>query len=174
MAPSRSTVPRARAPRALVWPAGLLLVCSVLGYDCQKDTEPNWVQFNGSDDSVTIEVGAADLLDPVVVDLTSSVTSLVVGSATVTPGGGPVGTEHTLLVVVEDEWENDVERVTVRTESGDRGADEYELEPDPADEGYYGLVIVSVGEEGEQRSDELTFRLWYDSEEVSTGDDTGA
>jgi hypothetical protein len=32
---------------------------------------------------------------------------------------------------------------------------------------------VAVGEEGEQRSDTLTFRLWYDSEEETSGDDTG-
>jgi len=161
--------------RALVWPAGLFLACGLMGYSCDEEAEPNWVQFNGSEDSVLVEVGTSEELDAVSCELTSSVTGLVVGSATVTPGGGPIGTEHTILVVVEDEWENDVGRVSVRTSSGDRGNDEYELEPDPADEGYYGLHIVSVGEEGEQRTDELTFRLWYDSEEeVTSGDDTGA
>lgn len=174
MAPSRSASLRSRPRRAVLWPAGLLLACGLLGYDCQQDTEPNWVQFNGAADAVTIEVGIDSELDPVSCEITSSVTSLVVGSATVTPGGGPIGTEHTILVVVEDDWENDVGRVSVRADSGERGIDEYELEADPADEGYYGLVIVSVGDEGEQRSDELTFRLWYDSEEESTGDDTGA
>lgn len=163
-----------RARSALLWPACLFLACGLLGYDCQEEVEPNWVQFNGDADSVTIEVGAAEELDPVSCELTSSVTGLVVGSAEVTPGGGPIGTEHTLLVVVENDWENDVGRVTVRTDSGDRGTDEYELESDPADEGYYGLTIISVGEEGELRSDTLTFRLWYDSEDASSGDDTGA
>jgi hypothetical protein len=159
--------------RALLGPACLILAGGLLGYDCQQDVEPNWVQFNSSEDTITIEVGSEQELEPVGCDLTSSVTGLVVGSAEVTPGGGPIGTEHTLLVIVGDDWENDVGRVTVRTDSGDRGTDEYELEPDPADEGYYGLTIVSVGEEGEQRSDTLTFRLWYDSEEETSGDDTG-
>lgn len=159
--------------RAFFLPAGLVLFCTQLGVSCEEEAEPNWVQFNGSGDAVIIEVGIADELDPVSCELTSSVTGLVVGQATVTPGGGPIGTEHTILVVVEDEWENDVGRVSVRTDSGERGTDEYELEADPADEGYYGLTIVSVGEEGEQRSDTLTFRLWYDSEETA-GDDTGS
>jgi hypothetical protein len=163
-----------RARRVVLGPACLFLACGLLGYDCQEEVEPNWTQFNGDADSVTIEVGAAEELDAVSCELTSSVTGLVVGSAEVSPGGGPIGTEHTLLVVVEDDWENDVGRVSVRTDSGDRGSDEYELESDPADEGYYGLTIISVGEEGEQRSDTLTFRLWYDSEEETTGDDTGA
>ncbi len=163
-----------RLRRALLTPAGLFLVCGLLAYDCQEETEPNWIQFNGEADEVTIEVGAAELLDDVSCELTSSVTGLVVGSASVSPGGGPIGTEHTILVVVEDEWEHDVGRVSVRTDSGDRGTDEYDLDPDPADEGYYGLTILSVGDEGEQRTDTLTFRLWYDSEEETKSDDTGA
>jgi hypothetical protein len=163
-----------RPRRAFLLPAGLFLACGLLGYDCQEEVEPTWVQFNGSDDTVVIEVGSDELLDPVSCDLTSSVTGLVVGSATVSPGGGPIGTEHSILVIVGDDWEHDVGRVSVRTDSGERGKDEYELEPDPADEGYYGLTIISVGEEGEQRSDSLTFRLWYDSEEESSGSDTGA
>jgi hypothetical protein len=152
--------------------AGLFLTCGLLALDCSEDTDPNWVQYNSDEDFVSLEVGASEELDPVSCDLTSEVAGLVIGSASVTPGGGPIGTEHSVLVIVDDEWENEVGRVTVRTDSGERGEDEYELEADPADEGYYGLTIVSVGEEGEQRTDTLTFRLWYDSEEESS-DDTG-
>ena len=154
-------------------PGWLLLAPALLGSTCQGDEEPSWVQFNGSDDQVTIQVGAAEELDPVSTELHSSVTGIVVGSATVTPGGGPIGTQHSILLVVDDEWENEVGRATVRTDSGDRGKDEYDLLSDPADEGYYGLELISQGSEGEVRSDTLTFRLWCDANDAeSSGDDT--
>jgi len=152
----------------------LPLLAGLLGTKCDEQTDPVWVQYNSSDDVVDIEVGVEEELDPVGTDLHSSVTELVIGRATVTPGGGPIGTIHSLLVIVDDTWENDVGRVSVRTDSGDRGKDEYELISDPADEGYWGLDLESVGSEGEQRTDTLTFRLWYDSQESEATDDTGA
>ena len=160
--------------RTLLLPVGLVLASGLLGYSCDEDAEPNWVQYNGDDDVVTIEVGSADELDEVATDLHSDVVGNVIGTATVDPGGGPIGTTHTVTVIIDDEFENDVGLVTVRTDSGDRGEDEYELDNDMSDEGAWGLQIISVGEEGEQRSDTLTFRLWYDSEEDTTAGDTGS
>ncbi len=153
----------------------LVLVCALVGMDCSEEDEPSWEQYNAEDDSVDIEVGLDEETEDVTTELHSNVVEQVIGSASVSPGGGPIGTTHFITVVVEDEWENHVGRVTVRTDSGERGEDEYELEADMSDEGAYGLEIVSVGEEGEQRTDTLTFRLWYDDEDsTSSGDDTGS
>ena len=84
----------------------------------------------------------------------------MVGTATVDPQGAPCGTEHTIVVIVADEYEDQVDRVTVVTNSPDRGTDEYELVQDSADEGYYKLSLQSTGEPGEEREDTLTFRLY--------------
>ncbi len=159
--------------RAVLGVACCLAFCALISTSCGEEQDPNWAQFNAEDDTLSIDVGSADLLDAVSVELHSSVTGIVIGEATVDPGGGPLGTLHTVLVVVHDDWEDQVGRATVRTQSDGRGADEYEMELDPADEGYYGLELVSVGAEGEQRSDTLTFRLWYDSEEDGSQDSGG-
>ncbi len=147
----------------------------VLVSACGDEDEPNWVQFNATDDQVTVEVGAAEEKDAVSSLLHSNTGEVEIGEGSVEPGGGPIGTEHAVVVVVYDEWENEVERATVRIDSGSRGKDEYEMESDMADEGTYKLVIVSVGDEGETRDDVFTFRLWYDdNEEQSEGGDTGS
>ena len=165
---------RRTAPRIAILPCWLACAASLLGVDCSKDEEPNWVQFNRDGDSVLVEVGAETELDPVSAALVSQ-WGVEVGEGTVTPGGGPIGTLHRALVVVGDDWEDRVGRVTVRIDSGDRGVDEYELTSDPADEGTWGIEIESQGSEGEQRTDTFTFRLWYDDQDTtSAGDDTGA
>jgi hypothetical protein len=94
------------------------------------------------------------------IDLTSSTGLVVLGTATVSPAGGPVGTIHELSVVIDDEYEESVGRVTVRTDSGERGKDEYELEGDSADEGYWKITLVSAGDSDEVREDSFTIRLF--------------
>src|SRR4030095_1122403 len=106
--------------------------------------------------------------------LYSSTALVTVGSAKVDPGGGPIGTEHDIVVIVEDAYENVVDRVSVRTDAAERGEDEYDLDPDSADEGFYKLTLVSVGEPDEIRTDTFTIRLWdEDDDEDSGGKDTG-
>ena len=65
----------------------------------------------------------------------------------------------------------------MRTDSGDRGEDEYDLEADSADEGLFQIVLVSVGDEGESREDTFTIRVWEndsaDSEDTTGSSDTG-
>ena len=173
MARCTFTVGASGWPRVLArWqlPAGLLLSFCLVGSACKEDEEPNWVQFNATDDTLEVQVGVEELLDPVDGVLHSNTGEVEIGAARVDPGGGPIGTEHEIVVEVYDDWENEIERATVRADSSERGKDEYELLPDSADEGIYKLVIVSVGDEGEQRSDELTFRLWYDDTEASADD----
>jgi hypothetical protein len=145
----------------------LLFAFTLIG--CNSDDETEYSQFNDSEDSLVVDVGTEEELDPVETDLHSSTGQVVVGWAQVSPGGGPIGTEHEIVVIVDDDYEDLVDRVSVRTDSGDRGEDEYDLEPDSADEGYYVLGIVSVGEDGETRSDTLSIRLW---QEVESEDDS--
>ena len=141
---------------------------------CNKKEEVNYTQFNADDDTLEIDVGAVKTEPARTILLYSTTREVTVGSAEVDPGGGPIGTEHEIVVIVEDAYENIVDRVSVRTESPERGEDEYDLEPDSADEGFYKTTLVSVGEPDEVRIDTLTFRLWdEDDDEDSGGVDTG-
>lgn len=138
---------------------GLLLFLAA----CEQAEETTWEQFNAEDDTVAVSVGTA--CDPapcadVTADLTSSTGSQVIGTASVSPGGGPIGTEHRISLVVLDEYEAEVGRASVRTSSGSRGDDEYDLDQDSADEGTWVFSLQSVGDEGEVRDDTFTFRLW--------------
>lgn len=158
---------------SLAWLPALLLVLA-----CNKDEEVTYSQFNGPDDTLTIEVGVDEILPAVSVDLTSTTGEVVVGHAEVDPGGGPLGTDHAIVVEVYDEWENIVDRVSIRLDSGERGEDEFELEQDSADEGVWKTTIRSTGAEGEVRTDTLTVRCWdedgdEDADGSSGSNDTG-
>ena len=168
------------APR---WPERLLIAALVLpllgASDCGSKDEDTYVQFNADDDTLTIDVGTEDVGEAVSIDLHSTTGSVVIGTATVDPSSGPIGTEHTITVEIFDAYENMVDRVSVRTDSGDRGEDEYDLVGDSADEGFYKLTLVSVGDEGETRQDSFTVRVWDiedddDGEPGDTAQDTGS
>jgi hypothetical protein len=151
---------------------GFLVVVAASG--CNKDDEVTYTQFNADDDTLEIEVGAAETAPAITISLHSTTQEVTVGTAEVDPSGGPIGTEHEIVVIVEDAYENIVDRVSVRTDSPDRGEDEYDLDADSADEGFYKTTLVSVGEPGEVRTDTLTIRLWdEDDDEDSEGKDTG-
>ncbi len=148
-------------------------LCFVAVGGCNKDPEVTYTQFNAGDDTLEIEVGTTDKVPSVTIDLHSTTGEVTVGTAEVDPGGGPIGTEHEIVVIVEDAYENVVDRVSVRTDTPDRGEDEYDLDADSADEGFYKTILVSVGDPGEVRTDTLTFRLWdEDDDEDSGGIDT--
>jgi hypothetical protein len=154
------------------WP-GLLVVVAA-GIACKKDDEATYTQFNAEDETIEVDVGAAKKEPARTIVLHSSTGEVTVGSAEVDPGGGPIGTEHVIVVIVEDAYENVVDRVSVRTSSAERGEDEYDLDPDSADEGFYKMTLVSVGEPDEVRTDTFTIRLWdEDDDEDSGGEDTG-
>lgn len=154
---------------------------------CTSDEETTYTQFNAEDNSVLIEVGVDTVYEtddngdavydddgePVPmsasVTLTSTSGEYDVGTATVTPSAGPIGTTHTVMVEVDSDYTGDVDRASVRTDSGDRGEDEYDLDEDSAQDGLFVLELVSYGESGETREDTLTFRLWTADESSSDG-----
>jgi hypothetical protein len=143
---------------------------------CTPDEEVTYAQFNADDNSVEVEVGVdtryvlsddgvTEVPESVETVLTSNTGTVEIGTGTVTPSAGPIGTVHEVSVEIADDYAADVDRVTVRTSSGDRGEDEYDLDRDSTGEGYWVYELESVGEEGEQRTDTLTFLLY---EEVDT------
>lgn len=150
----------ASIPKAL--PA-VAVLAAIAG--CKKDPtvlEP----FNAEDDMVEVYVGHEAFVDDpdcdagvACADVHSLVEGAVIGSITVEPGGGPVGTTHRLLVVIGDEWEDRIDRVTTRVDS-DRGTGEFELDRDRANPGAWGLSLESMGGRNEERVDTWTILLW--------------
>lgn len=154
----------------------MLPLLAVLLVACTEDDEPSYVQYNDDDNSVDVEVGAetryvldedgvTEVPEVVSVVLTSSTGSVEVGTGTVSPSAGPVGTEHTVTVEILDDYAEDIDRATVRADSGKRGVDEYDLDRDSAGEGIWVFELTSVGEEDEVRTDTFTFRLYEEEEE---------
>jgi len=160
---------------------------------CDSSDETTYSQFNADDNSVVVEVGVDTVYEtddngdtvydddgnPVpesaTVTLTSTSGEYDVGTASVSPDAGPIGTTHTLTVEVDSDYVSDVDRASVRTDSGDRGEDEYDMEEDSAAEGLWTLQLVSYGDDGETREDTLTFRLWTaDDSSSSGGSDSGS
>ena len=131
---------------------------------CNKDEGIQYDQYNATNDTLTLQVGTETVLDAIEIPLMSSTGQVEVGLARVDPGGGPIGTNHDFVVEVYDEFQDVVDRASVRLKSPGRGEDEYDLEQDSADEGVYLVTLESEGAEGEQREDLLTFRLWTISE----------
>jgi glycine cleavage system H lipoate-binding protein len=145
-------------------PPGLARRATLFGFafscGCAGEEESLWVRFN-TDDTIDVQITAEPTLGPIVeVELHSTTGSVVVGAATVDPGSGPVGTDHVLLVTVSDEWQDQVGRVTVLSDSGARGTAEHEFVRDSADHGVWERTLTSLGEEGETRTDAFTFQLW--------------
>ena len=141
---------------------------------CSDEGEFSYLQFNSVDDQLTIDVGVQDLLPDTTISLYSSTGSIEVGTATVSPGGGPFGTEHTIVVQVLDAYEDKVSSASIRTIT-DRGNETYTMNVDSADEGLYVLDLVSVGVESEMREDIFYISLYRreDIGESSGVNDTG-
>ncbi|MCK6522909.1 hypothetical protein L6R49_15895 [Myxococcota bacterium] len=151
----------------------LALILSLIVACGDKDESADYVQVNAADDTLTVDVGAAELLEARAVELRSNTGAVVIGTGEVSPGGGPIGTIHTVSVRIDEEYAELVDRATVRISSGDRGEDEYILTQDFADEGLYVYELKSVGAVGEEREDTFTLRLWdltTDPEDTSASD----
>lgn len=172
---------------------GALLVAAltaVLG--CKGDEEVVWGQFNEEGEVLRVGVGSEDDADlgtaencldfdtPCVeggcICLHSSTGRVQVGEAYVLPPFGPVGTEHQLVVLVHDDYELDVQRVTVDADAGPvRGVESFELEQDSADDGTWEVVLESLGRTtGEVRLDRFTVQLWEPLPTSAATDDEGS
>ena len=142
----------------------------LLGLGCGEEENEDFTQFNATTDTLMVSIGPDADDTPSETELRSSTGQVVVGTATLTPGGGPVGTEHMLVVEVADTWQGQVEEVVISIDSGARGIEEFTLKRDSADPGYHQIDIVSVGDEGEVREDLITLQLFANDTEPSSGD----
>ena len=148
----------------------------VIFFACDESEEENYNLFNAASDSFEVSVGIAEETEAQVIELHSSTGQVIVGSATLTPGGGPIGTEHQLIVEVENTWETEVSRAVLIINSGARGEKEYILNRDSADAGYHQVDIQSVGEVDETRTDIFTIQLYVEEDttnNTSENNDTG-
>lgn len=142
---------------------GFLLSIGLGLVACTSSDDSEFARFNG-DDSLTVAVTAStELGAPVSVVLTSTTGAVEVGEATVDPGSGPVGTQHTVTVNVASEYEDEVSKVVVNADAGDRGVESLDLVQDSADHGLWQRVLTSEGTENEERTDTFTFLLYADS-----------
>ena len=146
----------------------------LLGLGCGEETEENYTQFNATTDTLTVSIGPNADDTTAQIELRSSTGQVVVGTAVLTPGGGPVGTEHQLVVEVADTWQGQVEEVVISLDSGERGLEEFTLKRDSADPGYHQIDIISVGEESEVREDTITVQLFANDSQPAEEPDTGA
>jgi hypothetical protein len=127
---------------------------------CSDDDTIGLVRFNNAADAVAIGVTAGpELGDPVERVLASNTGATQVGLATVTPGSGPIGTEHRVFVEVANDFQDLVIRARL-VATGDRGEQRYRLLRDSADPALWLLDVVSYGDPGEERQDTFTFELW--------------
>jgi hypothetical protein len=138
---------------------------------CKKDDEVVLVQFNG-DDMLVVCVGEDPDCAPVgEIDLTSTNGSTLIGTASVDPASGPVGTLHTISVDVDDTWEEDVIQVSADF-IGNRGEQAWDLQRDSADHGTWEIEVESLGAEEEAREDQIFLRLYQDEAALGTTTET--
>lgn len=136
------------------WAAVLLLAA------CKKD-EGTLVAFNWEGDVVTLEVTASDEPgEALTADLHSTTNTAIIGDVRIEPGSGPVGTDHLVIVTVDPEYEDRVDVAEIEVISEQRGTVTLPMVRDSAELYRFVLSITSYGVEGEERSDELAFRLY--------------
>ncbi|MCP4807542.1 MAG: hypothetical protein GY913_19655 [Proteobacteria bacterium] len=156
---------------------GLALLALPLVASTCTEAEVAYEQVNDASDALTVEVGVADELEAVQADLTSNTGAVVVGVASVSPGGGPVGTIHTVSVVVDDAYEDQVDLVRIVASADKRDDREFDLTQDAFDEGIWVMEIESFGGADEVRTDTLGIQLLDvtgDDDEPVVSEDTGA
>ena len=146
----------------------------LLGLGCGDETEQDYTQFNATTDTLTVSIAPDAEATPAEIELRSSTGQVIIGTAVLTPGGGPTGTEHQLVVEVADTWQGQVEEVVISVDSGARGIEEFILKRDSADPGYHQIDIVSVGDDGEVRDDIVTIQLFANDSQSVEETDTGA
>ncbi len=142
----------------------------LFGIGCGEESETDLDLFNATTDTFEVSIATDADTTPQEIELHSSTGQVIIGTAVLTPGGGPVGTEHQLVVEVADTWQGQVEEVIVTVDSGDRGTEEFTLKRDSADPGYHQIDIISVGEDAEIRTDVFTVQLFANDSNPNTTD----
>lgn len=145
---------------------GLLAVAA-----CNKGEEVVPVQFNGDDDILVVCVGTGDCEPVGEIDLRSTNESTLIGTASVDPASGPVGTLHTVSVDVDDTWQDQVIKVTAEFIS-ERGDQDWLLQQDSADHGNWEIEVQSLGDPDESREDQIILRLFEDVSTTTTTEPT--
>ncbi len=131
-------------------------------FNCEEDTTLIYV---GIDEIWEANAGCPEGVDTITLrssscELATNEEGLEVGRVDISPCGGPVGTEHQVVVQINPIYKEEVDRASVKIDSGARGVEEYEMDPDSADEGLYKLTLISVGSEDELRNDVIQIKLW--------------
>lgn len=143
------------------------LAAVVFGLGCDASTA-GWVQFDGDDDQLPIVVGA-DLLPAASVDILSTTGAAIVATGSVDPGGGPVGTTHRVTVTVLEDYADQIGKVDLVTDAGDRGVETISMKQDSARTDLWVRDVISVGATDESRTDTFTFALYVSSEDTDGG-----
>ncbi len=139
---------------------GPLVVLSTL-FGCNGgDSGAVWVRFNHPDDAIGIDIKNDEPGEDIYADILSTTGEAIVGDIRISPGSGPVGTEHLLVVTVFTAYEDRVRKVELQAFSGPRGVLEFDPEQDSADLGIWVARLTSYGEEGEERHDSFGIDLW--------------
>lgn len=139
---------------------GALLAAGMFS-DCGDGVSSEWQRFNHPNDLIEVVVSPDfDGVEAARADLTSSTGETIVGQVRISPGGGPVGTEHRVVVQVGATWERRVGRVDLRIESGARGTRTLPMERDSASAGTWVTDLRSYGQTGESRVDTFVVRLF--------------
>lgn len=152
---------------------GLFGIC-LLAFGCGEEEDEGLTLFNAPDDTFEVNVGTEDIGLEKTIDLHSSTGQVIIGTATINPDSGPIGTEHELVIIVDDTWEAQVEKVRLTVDSGDRGVESFIMIRDSADPGYHTVSILSVGDADESRTDLFTIELLANDSTTSSITDTGA
>lgn len=126
--------------------------------NCFSDDAVYWAPYNSAGDAVEISVGP-EVGEDKTIELFSSTGAVSVGTATISPGSGPVGTVHAVEVTVDEEFAADVGRVTIDADSS-RGLTAHELTSDSALAGLWVSSVTSLGDDDEVREDTFTVVLW--------------
>ena len=142
-------------------------------YDCRSpDTEQDNL-FNCEEDITLLYVGTDEVWTGETCDgvdtipLRSSSCSLPddpngneIGQVSIDRCGGPVGTEHQIVIRVNNLYIDNINRASVRISSDDHDDQVCMMTQDSAHRGLYKLTLTSEGTGDEVRNDTLQFRLW--------------
>ena len=139
--------------------SSFLLSLLVLGA-CSEDAEVAYDRFNATGEGFDVVVGTSELGEMVSIELLSSTGAITIGQASIDPDSGPSGTLHLVEVEIAEDYVQQVDRVSVEIDAGERGVQTIDLLADSAAESLYRLDIESFSEEGEERTDVIEIQVW--------------